>query len=46
VDDRLVFVMCAYRPELEPIFAAIAAAARSAGLRAERAKDIPGDYQS
>ena len=44
-DDALVFVIASFAPEMEPIYAAIAAAARAVGLRAERVKDIQGDYR-
>ncbi len=44
-DDKLVFVISSFTPEMEPIFLAIAAAARAAGLRAERVKDVRGDYR-
>jgi hypothetical protein len=44
-DDKLVFVVCTFTPEMEPIFDAIAAAAEAVGLRAERVKDVKGDYR-
>ncbi len=44
-DDRLVFVVCSFDPDMDPIFDAIAAAAAAVGLRAERVKDVQGDYR-
>jgi nucleoside 2-deoxyribosyltransferase len=44
-DRPLVFVACPFDPEMEPVFEAIAAAAKATGLRAERIKDINGDYR-
>jgi hypothetical protein len=44
-DDNLVFVISSFAPEMEPAYLAIAAAARTVGLRAERIKDIQGDYR-
>ncbi|MFL6147430.1 MAG: TIR domain-containing protein [Pseudonocardiaceae bacterium] len=44
-DDKLVFVVCAFHPDMDPAFEAIAAAAASYDLRAERVKDIVGDYR-
>jgi hypothetical protein len=44
-DDTLVFVICSFAPEMDPIYAAIAAAARALGLHAERVKDVRGDYR-
>jgi hypothetical protein len=44
-DDGLVFVVSSFSREMEPIFEAIAAAARAAGLHAERVKDVRGDYR-
>lgn len=44
-DDKLIFVVCAFIPEMDPIFDAIAAAAEAVGLRAERVKDVKGDYR-
>lgn len=41
----LVFVICAFTPDMEPVFDAISAAAMSVGLRAERIKDLQGDYR-
>lgn len=45
VDDKLVFVVASFAPDMEPIFQAIAAAAQAVGLRAERVKDVKGDYR-
>jgi len=45
LDDKLVFVVSSFAPEMEPIFVAIASAARKVGLHAERVKDIKGDYR-
>jgi hypothetical protein len=45
LDSELVFVICAFTSDMEPIFDAIAAAAASVGLRAERVKDVQGDYR-
>jgi hypothetical protein len=45
LDDKLVFVVSSFAPEMEPSFAAIESAARSVGLRAERVKDVKGDYR-
>jgi hypothetical protein len=44
-DDRLIFVLSSFTPEMEPIFLAISDAARSVGLHAERVKDVRGDYR-
>ena len=46
MDDELVFVVSSFAPEMEPIFQAIAAAARTMGLHAERVKDVKGDYRT
>jgi hypothetical protein len=45
VDDKLLFVICSFDPSMEPTYEAIVAAASKAGLRAERVKDIGGDYR-
>ena len=45
VDKSLVFVITSFEPDMEPAFDAISAAAVAAGLRAERVKDMPGDYR-
>ena len=44
-DDTLVFVITSYAEEMEPIFEGISAAASQVGLRAERVKDVVGDYR-
>ena len=44
-DAELVFVVCSFDPEMDPVFEAIAAAAAAVGLRAERVKDVQGDYR-
>jgi hypothetical protein len=43
--DELVFVICSFDPEMDPVFDAITAAAAAVGLRAERVKDVQGDYR-
>jgi hypothetical protein len=45
VDDKLVFVVCSFDAAMEPVFEAISVAAESVGLRAERVKDVKGDYR-
>jgi TIR domain len=45
VDEELVFVIASFLPDMEPAFEAIKAAADSAGLRAQRVKDVSGDYK-
>ena len=45
VDDELVFVIISFDSEMDPIFEAIESAATSTKLRAERVKDVPGDYR-
>lgn len=45
VDDGLVFVISSFAPQMEPTYLAIAAAAQAVGLRAERVKDVKGDYR-
>jgi hypothetical protein len=44
-DPQMVFVVASFAPGMEPAFAAVDAAARAVGLRAERVKDVPGDYR-
>jgi hypothetical protein len=44
-DDNLVFVISSFTPEMEPSYLVITSAAQAAGLRAERVKDVPGDYR-
>ena len=43
--DDLVFVLSAFTPEMDPAYLAVAAAAKAVGLRAERVKDVKGDYR-
>jgi len=43
--SNLVFVLSAFTPDMDPAFHAIAAAAKAVGLRAERVKDVKGDYR-
>jgi hypothetical protein len=45
VDQSLVFVICSFSARMNPIFEGIKAAAAAHHLRAERTKDIPGDYR-
>jgi hypothetical protein len=45
VDDKLVFVITSFAPDMEPRFLAVSAAAHAVGLRAERVKDVKGDYR-
>jgi hypothetical protein len=45
VDNSLVFVITSFAEEMEPIFDGISAAANQVGLRAERVKDVVGDYR-
>jgi hypothetical protein len=44
-DDTLIFVPTSFTQEMEPIFEGISAAASQVGLRAERVKDVVGDYR-
>jgi hypothetical protein len=44
-DSQLVFVACSFTPQMDPVYHAIALAAQAVGLRAERVKDVPGDYR-
>lgn len=44
-DDGLVFVVCSFDPDMDPVFDAVACAAASVGLRAMRVKDCHGDYR-
>jgi len=45
VDEDLIFVITSFLPDMEPTFEAIQAAATEMGLRAERVKDVIGDYR-
>jgi hypothetical protein len=44
-NSKLVFVIMAYRDDLEPVFEGIDAAGNSLGLEVKRVKDVPGDYR-
>lgn len=44
-DPLMVFVVTSFQSDMDPVFEAIDAAARAVGLRAERVKDVPGDYR-
>jgi hypothetical protein len=44
-DQKLVFVIMSFLPDMEPIYEGIASAARAVGLDAKRVKDIEGDYR-
>jgi hypothetical protein len=44
-DPNLVFVITSFQEDMQPAFDAIEAAAIAVGLRAERVKDVPGDYR-
>lgn len=44
-DPQLVFVVTSFQSDMDPAFEAIDAAAGAVGLRAERVKDVPGDYR-
>lgn len=45
VDPKLVFVIIAFRDDMEPIFEGIKAAGNSVGLEVKRVKDVIGDYR-
>lgn len=45
VDSERVFIISPFTPDMEPVYLAIARAARAVGLHAERVKDMPGDYR-
>ena len=45
IDPELVFVITAFRDDMEPIYEAIEAAVSSYALSAKRVKDIVGDYR-
>ncbi len=45
VDEKLVFVIASFQPDMEPAFEAIKAAASAVGLIAQRVKDVTGDYK-
>jgi hypothetical protein len=44
-DSKLVFVIAAFTPDMEPVFQGIDAAAKAVGLVAKRVKDVQGDYR-
>lgn len=44
-DQELVFVICSFDPDMDPVFDAVACAAASVGLRAARVRDFQGDYR-
>lgn len=45
INPKLVFVIMAFRDDMEPIFEGIKAAGKSVGLDVKRVKDVPGDYR-
>lgn len=45
IDAKLVFVIVAFRDDMEPIFEGIKAAGNSVGLDVKRVKDVIGDYR-
>jgi hypothetical protein len=45
IDPKLVFVIIAFRDDMEPIFEGIKAAGNSVGFNVKRVKDIIGDYR-
>ena len=45
IDPKLVFVIMAIMPDMEPVFDGIRAAGEAHGLSVERVKDLPGDYR-
>lgn len=45
IDPKLVFVIMAFRDDMEPIFEGIKAAGNSVGLDVKRVKDVIGDYR-
>lgn len=44
-DPKLVFVIIAFRDDMEPVFEGIKVAGKSLGLDVKRVKDIVGDYR-
>jgi hypothetical protein len=44
-ESNLVFVIMAFSEDMDPIFDGIQAAAHSSGFKAQRVKDIVGDYR-
>jgi hypothetical protein len=45
VRGDLVFVISSFSPDMDPVFDAINSAATAVKLRAQRVKDVPGDYR-
>ena len=45
IDPKLIFVIIAFRDDMEPVFEGIKAAGDSFGLAAKRVKDVMGDYK-
>lgn len=44
-NPKLVFVIIAFRDDMEPIFEGIEEAGKPLGLEVKRVKDVPGDYR-
>ncbi len=44
-EQDLVFVITAFAPDMEPVYQAVRQAAAACGLRAQRVKDVKGDYR-
>lgn len=45
INEKLVFVIASFQQDMEPAFEAIHAAASAVGLKAQRVKDVTGDYK-
>jgi hypothetical protein len=45
IDPKLVFVIIAFRDDMEPVFEGIKAAGESVGLNVKRVVDVIGDYR-
>jgi hypothetical protein len=45
IDEKLVFAIASFQPDMEPAFEAIKSAASAVGLDAQRIKDVTGDYK-
>lgn len=45
INPKLVFVIIAFRDDMEPIFEGIKAAGKAVGLDVKRVKDVIGDYR-
>ena len=43
--SSLVFVICPFSEDMDPIFEGIREAAKAVGLEAKRVKDVIGDYR-